>query len=107
MKKASMNARKECTNAYQECENRENCSCICRGPERHPECKSYRYCGIDRRRCDGRCNVHTLQKKYEEKEVLKNSLSQALTEINFAYRTTDEEMTRLKKRMEELMKEYK
>lgn len=107
MKRTSLKARKECTNAYQECEDKDRCSCICRGPIHHPECKSYLCCGIDRLRCDGRCKVHEMQKEYEDKKILRDSLSQALTEITFAFRRTDEELQVLENKIEELKKEYK
>lgn len=103
----SLKARKECTNVYLECEDKDRCNYICKDPINHPECESYLCCRIDSQRCDGRCKVHEMQKEYEDKKILRDSLSLASTEISFAFRRTDEELKVLENKIEELEKEYK
>lgn len=102
MKKVTKKNREACPNSYQQCEDMERCSVICRGAHLHPECKQYLACKLDRLSCDGICEPHELRKLCHEKNIMMESLSHALTELNFAYRKTKEEKEALEARIDEI-----
>lgn len=99
MKKVAKKNREACENVYKQCEDMDRCDVICHGAHLHPECEQHLACKLDRIYCDGKCEAHELRRKLHDKKVLLESISNALTEMNFAYRKTKEEIEEIENRI--------
>ena len=102
MKKVAKKNREACENSYKQCEDMERCDVICHGAHLHPECEQHLACKLDRIYCDGNCEAHELRSKLHDKKILLESISRALTEMNFAYRKTKEEIEEIENRINSL-----